>query len=177
MWRAARQPRTRAACNQPAPSSGRCGGGTRRRKELRSSIPPLAGAFQRHCLWALTDADFGWLRSDIATREHMDDRRIALSCHSRRFRMQPAFSRPNLPELRSTIAGQAILEADLASISTRRESRRRPGSARKAERNAEAALHQGRTRSRGAIPRRNHRQSGTSQRLERTLPGKGLPIS
>jgi hypothetical protein len=73
--------------------------------------------FSGHRLWGFAGADLAWLRSDLQTREHLDDRRIALSA------IVPILRDVNgldaaLPELRAAISGQPLLEEDLTNYLT-----------------------------------------------------------
>jgi hypothetical protein len=73
--------------------------------------------FGGHTLWGLTEADLGWLRQDLANREHVDDRRIALSAILEILRDTGCLD-ASLPNLRLSISGQAVLESDLTAYLT-----------------------------------------------------------
>ena len=70
--------------------------------------------FGGHCLWGFAEAHLPWLNSDLRTREHLDDKRIALSAIVPILRDLNALDSV-LPELRAATARQRLLEDDLAS--------------------------------------------------------------
>ncbi len=70
--------------------------------------------FGGHQLWELGPSDLGWLRQDLAARPEADDRRIALNGILQVSRTMQGLE-AGLPELRASIAGQTVLEEDLAS--------------------------------------------------------------
>jgi len=73
--------------------------------------------FGGHCLWGFSESDLGWLNADITNRELADDRQIALSAIVAILHSANLLD-TNLPELRAAIAGQPILEDDLAGYLT-----------------------------------------------------------
>ena len=68
-----------------------------------------------HCIWELAKTDLNWLKADLVSRENVDDQRIALSAIVHILRASDTLE-DRLAELRASIAGQALLEEDLASL-------------------------------------------------------------
>jgi hypothetical protein len=73
--------------------------------------------FGGHTLWELTETDLGWLSQDLTNREHVDDRRLALSAILEILRDTGCLD-ANLPDLRQSISGRAVLESDLTAYLT-----------------------------------------------------------